>query len=139
MIPMKKLLMTTIAILSLTGYAEAGTRMLHNGSVMDLSVERGDVVIRYVEPRLGMAEYGARPGSLLVSGGWHEDTLDATAYIFTRHCGVIPYQVSGGYSRGNLVLDGPAPIIDNRCRVVRYDWNNNSHLVFNNIDGEDSQ
>jgi hypothetical protein len=131
------ILLAGAALLALVGSASAGVRVLHNGSVMDLHDPQGggELVVRYVDPRPGMESAGARSGDLLVSGRWHGGTLYATAYVYTR-CGVIPYQVTGGYEEGNgdsLVLDGPAPIVNSRCQVVRYEWNGNSHLEFTSI------
>ncbi len=104
----------------------------HNGSVMEVlgSVD-GGVNITYAYPRRGLWELVA-PGTLYVHGQWREGILYATAYVFSHQCGPIPYQVSGGIEPdGNLVLNGPAPLVDPlTCQVIQWIWSDNSTVVF---------
>jgi hypothetical protein len=71
----------------------------------------------YDQPRVGMMEAGARPGSLLFRGRSLEGRYIGTAYTFDSRCG--PYEVSGpilhNYER--VVLSGQAPRVGSDCRT----------------------
>jgi clan AA aspartic protease (TIGR02281 family) len=94
----------------------------HNGSVMYLIASGSSREFYYKEPRPGMLEAGARPGSLLFRGQTTNGQYFGTAFIFDRLCGQLPYQVSGpilnGYDR--VVLMGQAPRLGPNCIVNSY-------------------
>jgi hypothetical protein len=106
----------------------------HNGSLMSLeATPAGQVIIRYVQPRPSLWQWGVAPGTVLFSGRWiNRDQLVGTAHVFG--CGPIPYEVSGGVMPDqSLVLTGAAPIVAiwPFCGVVG--WTNasdNAVLVF---------
>ena len=94
----------------------------HNGSVVYLVANGSSREFYYEEPRSGMIEAGARPGSLLFRGNAIDGRYVGTAYIFNSRCGPIPYEVSGpildNYER--VVLRGNAPRVGSHCRVKGY-------------------
>jgi clan AA aspartic protease (TIGR02281 family) len=69
-----------------------------------------------------MMEAGARPGSLLFSGKTANGQYVGTAYVFDRHCGQFPYDVSGpildNYTR--VKLTGLAPRVGPYCQIEGY-------------------
>jgi hypothetical protein len=77
----------------------------HNGSVVYLVANGQSREFHYQKPRAGMLEVGARPGSLLFRGEIDNGQYSGTAYIFSPHCGQIPFQVKG-------------PILDNEERIM---------------------
>jgi len=77
----------------------------HNGSVMYLVENGSSREFHYQQPRPGMLEAGARPGSLLFRGQVDNGQYFGTAYIFNRHCGQIPFQVKG-------------PVLDDNERIT---------------------
>jgi hypothetical protein len=91
----------------------------HNGSVMYLIANGQSREFYYQKPRAGMLEVGARPGSLLFRGEIENGQYAGTAYIFSPHCGEIPFQVKGpildNYER--IVLTGQAPRVGRNCRA----------------------
>ena len=89
---------------ALSGQSQAST-WEHNGSTLYLIARGPSREFYYKQPRQGMIEAGARPGSLLFSGETANGKYVGTAYIFDRHCGQFPCNVSG-------------PILDNYTRVV---------------------
>jgi hypothetical protein len=95
----------------------------HNGSVVYLVANGSSREFYYDEPRQGMVEVGARPGSLLFRGQTANGEYVGTAFIFNRRCDhPIPYEVSGplldDYER--VVLKGNAPRVDPNCRIQGY-------------------
>jgi hypothetical protein len=93
----------------------------HNGSTLYL-VESGTTrEFRYQKPRPGMAEVGARPGTLLFRGRLDDGQFSGTAYIFNPRCGPIPFQVKGSAldDGERIVLTGQAPLVGRKCRVFR--------------------
>ena len=94
----------------------------HNGSIVYLVADGARREFYYQEPRSGMLQAGARPGSLLFSGQAIGMRYFGIAYIFSSHCGKYPYEVSGpildDYHR--VVLNGQAPQIGADCGVRGY-------------------
>jgi hypothetical protein len=114
----------------------AETTMLHNGSVVAITRERGDkVVIKYLSLRRGLP--GTLKGAILFRGNESKTHQFAgTAYVFKSGCPAAPYQVSGTLDEnGELVLSGQAPLRDAKsCAVVGYSTqSSNAKLVFANI------
>ena len=91
----------------------------HNGSILYLIANGSSRELYYKEPRPGIVEAGARPGSLLFSGKSVRGRYVGTAVIFNSRCGQYRYLVSGpildSYER--VVLTGRAPRIAPDCSV----------------------
>jgi hypothetical protein len=90
----------------------------HNGSVMYLVAKGQSREFYYQKPRAGMLEVGARPGSLLFRGEIDNGQYSGTAFIFSPHCGQIPFQVKGPVLDNDerIMLTGQAPRIGRDCR-----------------------
>ena len=91
----------------------------HNGSVMYLVANGQSREFHYQKPRAGMLEVGARSGSLLFRGEIDNGQYSGTAYIFSPHCGQIPFQVKGPISDNDerIILTGQAPQLERNCRA----------------------
>src|SRR6516165_5559965 len=91
----------------------------HNGSVVYLVANGQSREFHYQTPRAGMLEVGARPGSLLFRGEIDNGQYSGTAYIFSSHCGQIPFQVKGPISNNDerITLTGQAPRLGRNCRA----------------------
>ena len=113
----------------------------HNGSVVYLVANGQSREFHYQKPRAGMSEVGARPGSLLFRGEIDNGQYSGTAYIFSPHCGPIPFQVKGPILDNDerITLTGQAPRLGRNCRA--YD-SSTSNLEFRRLkpnDGAQSQ
>jgi hypothetical protein len=97
----------------------------HNGSVMYLVANGQSREFHYQKPRAGMLEVGARPGSLLFRGEIDNGQYSGTAYIFSPHCGQIPFQVKGPILDNDerIMLTGQAPRVRN-CRAYESSTSN---------------
>jgi predicted aspartyl protease len=125
--PVVLCIMSPVLAMSLVGQPQAATSSKptlweHNGSTVDL-IARGTLrEYYYKQPRAGMMEAGARPGSLLFQGRTANGQYFGTAFIFDRQCGKFPYQVSGpildNYQR--VVLSGQAPRVGANCQIEGY-------------------
>lgn len=91
----------------------------HNGSLVSLVVQGSLREFRYKEPRAGMAEAGARPGSVLFRGKAENGQYIGMAFMFDRRCGQLSYAVSGPILDNDqrVVLTGEAPLVGAKCRV----------------------
>ena len=91
----------------------------HNGSVMYLVENGSSREFHYQQPRPGMLEAGAHPGSLLFRGQVDNGQYSGTAYLFNPHCGAIPFQVKGlGLDNGErIMLTGQVPRVGRNCRT----------------------
>src|SRR5689334_554480 len=105
----------------------------HNGSVMYLVANGQSREFYYQKPRAGMAEVGARPGSLPFRGEIENGQYSGTAYIFNMHCGQIPFQVKGPILDNDerIVLSGQAPRVGRNCRA--YESSATSSLEFKHV------
>jgi len=86
-----------------------------------VSLSADVVEIVYVQPRPGMLEAGARPGSLLFRGTFKGSRISGTAHIFNSRCGKFPYTVEGHASPdlSRIEMFGRAPRIRSAsCTVV---------------------
>ena len=91
----------------------------HNGSVMYLVENGSSREFHYQQPRPGMLEAGAHPGSLLFRGQVDNGQYSGTAYLFNPHCGAIPFQVKGlGLDNDErIMLTGQVPRVGRNCRT----------------------
>jgi hypothetical protein len=102
----------------------------HNGSAMSLQVSGSSVKFLYRQPRPGMLEAGAQPGSLLFDGQRSGTQVWGTAYVFSRSCGPQAYSVQGEiFDNGSAaVMRGDAPRVNpTTCQLVD---TRQSELVF---------
>lgn len=83
----------------------------HNGSRMRLESSGSDRRFVYEQPRRGMRDAGAAPGDSVFEGRREGRTYAGTAYIFSKTCGKIAYQVAGNISEDErqVVLEGQVP------------------------------
>ncbi len=95
---------------------------LHNGSLMRLEANDAARRFYYVRPRAGIAEQGARAGTLLFEGRKDGDRYSGRAFIFNRRCGRFAYDVSGHVESGQtrVVMFGKAPRPGPGCAVEGY-------------------
>lgn len=130
---MNRLLGILAVMVILAGTATAhAEQFMHNGSVMELEWDdEGDgMTVRYVRPRAGLP---VRRGTILFEGSSPADgSIYGVAFIFSSTCGPIGYEVRGRFTANGFVLRGDAPVRNDRCRVVRYERNQNSRLEFTN-------
>lgn len=106
------------------------TQMAHNGSLMNVRWNGSVYEFSYADPRPSLWGVGVRPGTKLMWGNFQGSQFVGTAFMFTHHCGAVPYNVSGNYQNGLLTLFGPEPAIDRWCGVIGNKWDTNSTLVF---------
>lgn len=133
---MKKLIIGLVCLFATSAWAQAPAQApryaWHNGSLMEIDpLPQNMIQIRYVQPRPDLFPY-AQPGTVLLYGQWDANGLNVTAYTISR-CGQIPYPMHGTLDpSGNLVIQGPAPLLDPyTCGVISMIWSpRNSTLVF---------
>jgi len=82
----------------------------HNGSIIDWFVVGNRITATYETPRLGLAEAGIKPGTILFEGEYEGARIVGTAYTFKRGCRPAPYNVIGYEDRKRIILDGPVPV-----------------------------
>jgi len=103
--------------------APAGSTLWdHNGSIVSLKADKLNREFYYEQPRSGLQAYGVEPGTLLFSGKRSGKSYSGTAYVFTKSCGVKPYQVSGPISENDeqVTMTGQAPRVDSNCQITGY-------------------
>jgi hypothetical protein len=119
---MNRLLVSTALVFALATTANAESLWEHNGSTVYLVAKGSSRQFYYQNPRPGMLQAGARPGTLLFTGKAIGLSYAGTAYVFNSVCGAFGYQVSGpildNYNR--VVLTGYAPRINPDCSVGGY-------------------
>jgi len=108
---------------------ETTSRWMHNGSEMELRADEDSRIFSYVSPRVALAPFGVRSGSVLFDGQLVDGKLEGRARIFTKLCGEISFPVRGTVERGGtrIVLRGKAPIMTAACRP---EGTKDSELVF---------
>jgi hypothetical protein len=99
-----------------------GNTWMHNGSVVHLEFERADRKIRYLFPREGMQQQGARRDTLLFDGRRVGYDYVGTAYIFKNGYQPAGYSVRGSVnSELNFIrMVGQAPRLDDNCNITGY-------------------
>ena len=104
----------------------------HNGSLMEVHVCDGRMVIEYDRPRSGMAQHGVRPGAVLFRGQvermYRGAKIGGRAHVFKRGCQPASYEVNGWIDDGGVIaMEGSAPVRRNGCTVSGH---RNDVLVF---------
>jgi hypothetical protein len=94
----------------------------HNGSTLYLAASGTSRELYYDKPRPGMLAAGAQPGSLLFRGIFTNGSYAGTAFIFSKRCGTLPYQVSGPVTNNYelITLRGQAPVADATCNITKH-------------------
>ena len=92
----------------------------HNGSTMRLTAQGARRQIAYERPRSGMRKRGVRKGDVLFEGVRDGEIYSGTAYIFTRRCGKVGYDVLGTVRNNEtqIVMRGNAPRLNASCKRV---------------------
>ena len=114
----------------------------HNGSIMDMQVDvrTGAFSIVYAQPKPSLAAIGVTPGVLLIEGRMNPPTfpgppVQATARVYDRICGAVPYPVAGRHDGPVMILEGPAPVVwAGTCTIAEYICSPNSYLRFELLD-----
>ena len=125
----KSICFLALASFFVTGANANSSLWSHNGSVVRL--DSTDKLRRfiYTEPRRGLP---AASGDLLFEGVRQGDNYVGTAYLFSKACGPLGYQVRGfvGANQTYISLQGSAPRRDSQCRVTSHF---NDKLIFKYI------
>jgi hypothetical protein len=102
----------------------------HNGSAVSLSSNGSARQFYYQYPHGGLQDVGVTTGTLLFDGHKTGNQYVGKAYVFSRACGAIAYDVAGPISadQRTVTLRGNAPQVDSRCQVVGY---RDDILIFN--------
>jgi hypothetical protein len=103
-----------------------------NGSSVSLAASGSGRKFYYENPRPGLVDVGVRPGTLLFEGRRNGNQYAGRAYVFSKYCGAIGYDVTGSVAADDrsVTLYGSAPLVDQSCRIAQY---RDSVLVFNLI------
>jgi regulator of sirC expression with transglutaminase-like and TPR domain len=103
-----------------------------NGSSVSLAASGGGRKFYYEKPRQELVDVGVGPGTLLFEGRRNGNQYAGRAYVFSKYCGALGYDVTGqvGADDRSVTLYGSSPRVDPTCRVVEY---RDSVLVFNFI------
>lgn len=104
----------------------------HNGSLMEVHVCEGRMVIEYDRPRSGIAQQGVRPGTVLFRGRvekmYRGAKVGGRAHVFKRGCQPAAYHVNGWMDdKGVMTMEGRAPVRRNGCAISGH---RNDVLVF---------
>ena len=96
------------------GLSQPDSIWAHNGSAMSLDLAGGQLQFAYVQPRPGMIDAGARPGSQLFDGRLQGAHITGVARIFAWQCGQFPYRVDGEVSNDgtHITLRGSKPHVE---------------------------
>ena len=97
-----------------------GSLWNHNGSTVKLTANGARRQFAYEHPRSGMRKRGVRRGDVLFEGSRDGEIYSGTAYIFTRRCGKVGYDVLGTVRNNDteIVMRGNAPRFNASCRPV---------------------
>jgi hypothetical protein len=96
------------------GLSQPDSIWTHNGSLMSLDLAEGQLQLAYVQPRPGMIDAGARPGSQLFDRRLQGAHISGVARIFAWQCGQFPYRVDGEISNDgtHITLRGSKPGVE---------------------------
>jgi clan AA aspartic protease (TIGR02281 family) len=103
------------------GWARPDSVWTHNGSLMSLDLAGDQLRFAYIQPRRGMIDAGARPGSQLFDGRLQGTRISGVARIFSWKCGQFAYQVHGEISSNgsHVTLTGSKPMVDRATCLVK--------------------
>ncbi|MFM9848449.1 MAG: M48 family metalloprotease [Hyphomicrobiaceae bacterium] len=106
----------------------------HNRSIVYLDANGTQRRFHYHQPRPGLKEVGVAHGTILFEGQRIGDRYVGKAYIFSKTCPPISYEVSGVVSadQREVTMVGKAPLPDRHCRILSY---RDDVLVFRNQAG----
>ena len=92
----------------------------HDGSVISVIDNNGNLEIDYLKPRKELMTVGVRTETMLFFGTKDGDKVEGHAYIFNKKCGPLPYEVQGrSLNDGRrIVLSGLSPKVDAKCDEV---------------------
>lgn len=92
----------------------------HNGSTVRLTAQGQRRQFAYQRPRAGMRKRGARSGDVIFEGVRDGDIYSGTAYIYTKRCGKVGYDVLGTVQKGQteIVMRGNAPRFNRSCQQI---------------------
>lgn len=93
-------------------------RWTHNNSSFILITIGNRKKIVFTVVRSGLQQEGVQPGAVIFDGIQNGQSLEGTAYVFSKRCGTIPYTVRGYAEERQIVVNGMAPYVDNRCAVA---------------------
>ena len=68
----------------------------HDGSVISVIDNNGNLEIDYLKPRKELMTVGVRTETMLFFGTKDGDKVEGHAYIFNKKCGPLPYEDKGG-------------------------------------------
>jgi hypothetical protein len=91
----------------------------HNGSMVELVSDGAIREFHYWQPRPGLP---VTMGTVLFRGTANGNRYSGTAYVFSRVCGAIGYNVSGtvAVDQKSITLYGKAPFVNSNCNVLGY-------------------
>jgi hypothetical protein len=72
--------------------------------------------------RPGLLEVGVQPGAVIFEGVQTAQSVEGTAYVFSKTCGAVSYDVKGyaAADERRIVLNGWAPYVDSNCTRGSY-------------------
>ncbi|MGE3914981.1 MAG: hypothetical protein AB7F78_04715, partial [Hyphomicrobiaceae bacterium] len=102
--------------------AAKGSYWTHNGSRLRLEANGAERRFVYDLPRRGMLDAGANPGDAVFEGRREGATYSGTAYVLSKACGRVGYQVAGNISADerSVVVEGQVPLHGPGCSVRAY-------------------
>jgi hypothetical protein len=91
----------------------------HNGSDMTLVVRGTHYQFIYHTPKSDLLPLGVKQGTLMFDGTREGGKMVGKAYVFSRSCGQLEYEVTGRAYNRQITLDGPTPQIKDSatCQV----------------------
>ncbi len=94
----------------------------YNGSTMGLTINGNVREFRYLNVRPGLQQIGVSPGVLQFHGVANGSSTTGIAFVFSQHCGRIPYKVAGivSFDHSEVAMVGMRPYTDSiTCRIVK--------------------
>jgi hypothetical protein len=93
-----------------------------NDSVMSLAADGSSRKFYYSRPRSGLEAVGVKEGTLFFEGTRSGNSYVGKAYVFSKYCGALAYDVTGTVSadQREVVLSGKTPRRNATCQVLNY-------------------